>query len=210
MSVAFVLGFAFASLAANARAQNTPSPQVPPADKSATAEAPHEPAINTVPPNTEAAIFGGKHQLAISSDAGFYISNTTVSNGGGSTTSILLQPAVDYFVIDHLSVGGFLLLNYQHTKGSHSTTFGIGPRVGYDIPLSSFFSIWPKVGLSFSSVTGPGPDANNLALNLFVPLMLHPAPHFFLGFGPALDVDLTGNQTKSTTIAGRLTIGGWL
>jgi hypothetical protein len=58
-------------------------------------------------------------------------------------------------------------------------------------------------------VTGPGPDANNLALNLFVPLMLHPAPHFFLGFGPALDVDLTGD-TKSTTIAGRLTIGGWL
>jgi hypothetical protein len=46
-------------------------------------------------------------------------------------------------------------------------------------------------------------------LNLFAPVMVHPAEHFFIGFGPALDTDLTGD-VKATTIAGRLTIGGWL
>jgi hypothetical protein len=40
-------------------------------------------------------------------------------------------------------------------------------------------------------------------------VMLHPATHFFIGFGPALDADISGD-VKSTTIAGRLTIGGWI
>jgi len=39
--------------------------------------------------------------------------------------------------------------------------------------------------------------------------MLHPAEHFFLGFGPALDIDLSGSE-KATIIAGRLTLGGWI
>jgi len=208
--VGLFLGFAFAFSSVNARAQNNQPVQIPTNDAAARAEAPKEPAIPTVPPNTPAAIFGGKHQLTIASDAGLSISNTTVNNGGGSTTNIQLQPAVDYFIIDNLSLGGFLLLNYTHAPSAHSTTFGIGPRIGYNIPLSPLLSIWPKLGFSFSSVTSSGrSDSNNLALNIFVPLMVHPAPHFFLGFGPALDVDLTGD-TKSTTIAGRLTIGGWL
>jgi hypothetical protein len=102
-SVAFVLGFAFVSLAVSARAQNTPPTQIPTNDAEAAAKAPSEPAIPSVPTNTPAGIFGGKHQLAIASDAGLYISNTTVSNGGGSTTTLLLQPAIDYFIIDNLS-----------------------------------------------------------------------------------------------------------
>jgi hypothetical protein len=39
--------------------------------------------------------------------------------------------------------------------------------------------------------------------------MFHPAQHFFLGFGPAFDLDLSGDS-KATTIAARLTIGGWV
>ena len=57
------------------------------------------------------------------------------------------------------------------------------------------------------------PDATTsntaLALNLFVPVMFHPVEHFFLGFGPALDTDLSGDA-KVTTFAGRLTLGGWI
>ena len=34
------------------------------------------------------------------------------------------------------------------------------------------------------------------------------ATQFFAGFGPALDTDLSGHN-KETTIAARLTIGGW-
>jgi len=176
------------------------------------------PAIPQVDPNTPAGIFGGVGQLAISSDAGLSISHKSVAEGA-STTTLQLRPSVDYFVIDNLSVGGFLGLDYSKTGPGSSTTFSSGPRVGYNIPQSPLFSIWPKAGLSFGSTStkveanGATPEVSSsntaAAINLFVPVMLHPATHFFLGFGPALDVDLSGDN-KATIIAGRLTIGGWI
>jgi hypothetical protein len=171
--------------------------------------------------NSPAGIFGDQGQLVISSDAGLSISNTSISGVDDSTTQILLRPAIDYFVIDYLSLGGFVGVEHTSTGGSNATSFSIGPRVGYDIPLSNRVSVWPKVGFSYAStsvetdieVPGPDPevDASNstLQLNLFVPILFQPVNHFFLGFGPALDVDLTGDA-KATTIAGRLTLGGWM
>ncbi len=162
--------------------------------------------------------FGAKGQLAISSDASLRIANTSVS-GGGSTTTIELAPAVDYFVIRNLSVGGSVELNYTSTAPGHATRFGIGPRVGYNFGLSDLISIWPKAGLSLASTStttdanGPAPSTSvsntAVALNLFVPVMFHPAPHFFVGFGPFLDTDLSGDA-KATTVGGKLTLGGWV
>lgn len=182
---------------------------------------PTAPAIPAVDPGTPAGRFGAARQLAISSDAGLFIENTSQSgdDDSGSTTNLQLRPAFDYFVIDHLSIGGFVALDYSKVPAGDSTTWGIGPRIGYDIPLSDRFSIWPKVGFSFAStststeVDSPLVDgdatSSNVALNLFAPVMFHPVEHFFLGFGPALDTDLSGD-VKTTTIAGRLSIGGWL
>jgi len=168
-------------------------------------------------------MFGGKKQLAISSDAGLSISNTSIADVDGSTTTLLLRPAVDYFVIDYLSIGGFLGVQYDSTSGGSTTAVSIGPRVGYNIPLSERFSIWPKVGFSFAStsqetddvtengvtIEGESETSTSLQLNLFAPFMFHPVQHFFIGFGPAFDLDLTGDS-KATTIAARLTLGGWL
>lgn len=85
--------------------------------------------------------------------------------------------------------------------------------------MSERLSIWPKVGFSLANTTvnNDGIDGiddeeesnTSVQLNLFAPLMFHPVQHFFLGFGPALDVDLSGDA-KATTIAARLTLGGWL
>lgn len=174
--------------------------------------------------NSPVARFGEKKQLAISSDAALSISNTSLSGVDGSSTQITLAPAVDYFVIQNLSVGGALSFNYQTSGSGHSTTFGVGPRVGYNVPLSDLLSLWPKAGVSIahSSVSTDVPavppsvpattrSVSNtaVALNLFVPVMLHPAPHFFVGFGPFLDTDLSGDN-KATTFGGKLTLGGWL
>lgn len=38
--------------------------------------------------------------------------------------------------------------------------------------------------------------------------MFHRLERFFVGFGPALDADVSGHP-KTTTLAGRVTIGGW-
>jgi hypothetical protein len=181
-------------------------------------------AVPSVPADSPSAIFGGEGQLAISSDAGFSLSNTSISDVDGSTTQLIVRPSVDYFVVDYLSLGGFLGLEYNTTPGGSSTQMSIGPRVGYNIPFSERFSFWPKLGFSFAStsqeeedtetpdgevILGSDESSTSLQLNIFAPVMFHPVEHFFLGLGPAFDLDLTGDD-KATTIAVRLTIGGWM
>lgn len=174
----------------------------------------------------DAAGFGAAGQLTISTDAALSFERRTQSNVKGAVTTLSVLPAADYFVIDNLSVGGFIGVRYQRAGDVKSTSFMVGPRVGYNINFSRMLSLWPKVGFSYSrnkaksSVDGDdvgldfgtltGTRRNNaLALNVFVPIMLHPAPHFFAGFGPFLDTDLNGNNR--VTIWGlRLTVGGWL
>jgi hypothetical protein len=177
------------------------------------------PQLPAVAANSPSGIFGDRGQLTISTDSGLSVSSTSTSGVDGSTTKLTLRPAVDYFVANNVSVGGFVGLDYTSTSGSHSTTFAVGPRVGYNFAFSERFSFWPKLGFSYSTSsttidTPPAPGApsasgNHLALNVFAPVMFHPVQHFFLGFGPALDTDLSGDA-KQTAIAGRLTIGGWL
>jgi hypothetical protein len=169
------------------------------------------PALPAVAAGSPAGLFGSKGQLTLSSETGVWVSNTSTS-GGGSTTSLTLRPALDYFFVNNFSVGGFLGVDYAKSGANHTTTFGIGPRVGYNLTFSERFSFWPKLGFSYSSSSVATPvgdvSGNHLALNLYAPVMIHPVKHFFLGFGPALDTDLTGDG-KQTTIAGRLTFGGW-
>jgi len=177
------------------------------------------PQLPAVAANSPSGVFGDRHQLTISSDAGLSISNTSISGVDASSTKVILRPAIDYFVLNNVSVGGFVGLDYTTVGDAHSTTFAIGPRVGYNLSFSERFSFWPKLGFSYSSSSASGDatvpggptsvDGNHLALNIFAPLMFHPVQHFFLGFGPALDTDLTGDA-KRTVIAGQLTIGGWL
>lgn len=167
-----------------------------------------------VNPNSPAGVFGERGQLAIMGETGVVFSHTSVSGVDGSTTSIVFRPAIDYFVIDHLSLGAFTGMEYTSAPGGSTTTYSIGPRVGYDIPFSERFSIWPKAGLSFNSATvkidTPSSSRSNtaLALNVYVPVMFH-SHRYFAGFGPSVDADLTGDP-KTTTIAGRLMVGGWL
>jgi len=161
-----------------------------------------------VPVASPTGMFGQRGRLAISNDLGLLFSNTSLSGGGGSTSQIQLRPAADYFLIDNLSLGAFLGFNWQHATGGHSTEFLIGPRVGYDIPISDMFSAWARVGFSYRTVDTSVGNNHAFTLNLSVPLLVH-VQHFFFGFGPALDVDLSGDQ-KATTIAGRITFGGWM
>lgn len=180
---------------------------------------PHMPQVN---PNSPSGRFGGQGQLAIMGEGGVFFTHTSIKGQDGSTTTFVFQPAIDYFIIDHLSLGAFTGLEYAKTPGSSTTTYRIGARVGYDIPFSERFSLWPKAGLSFNATTlktdagellgAPIPSSsvsnNALALNLYVPITFH-SHNYFVGFGPALDTDLSGD-TKATTISARLTVGGWL
>ncbi|MET0386479.1 MAG: hypothetical protein ABW321_10995, partial [Polyangiales bacterium] len=137
-------------------------------------------------------------------------------------TTIQLAPSADYFIIDGLSIGGFVSFDYSKSGSSDGTRFGIGPRVGYNFGLSDTFSVWPKAGFAYAhsststsvdlgeSMTSETSSTNDaIALNLFVPLVVHPARHFFAGFGPFLDTDLSG-ANRVTVFGLKLTMGGWL
>ncbi len=165
--------------------------------------------------------FGAKRQVAISSDAALSIQRASTSGISGGTTTLQIAPAIDYFVLNNFSIGGFVAVNYVTSGDNDSTRFSIGPRVGYNFALSDLVSIWPKVGFSYASTSGTVGRAvgdtimstsfsnSNLALNVFVPIMFHPVKHFFVGFGPFLDTDLSGDA-RTTVWGGKLTLGGWI
>ncbi len=204
------IAFACALLAAPtlAFAQDAP----PPPGSNANADHPSLPAVSV---NTPSGAFGDKGQIAISSDSSISIEHTSVSGVSQSETEIKLLPAVDYFVAHNLSVGGVVGLDYTKLGPAHSTVFQVGPRVGYNLVLSNHISFWPKLGLSYKHASAnavPGvtfASGDHLTFDVFAPVMFHPATHFFVGFGPNLDVDMTGDN-KETVVGAMLTIGGWL
>ena len=171
----------------------------------------------------DAAGFGQKRQWAFSSDASIQVSRTTQSESDGANTQLSLAPAADYFIIKNLSLGGSVGVFYQKSGENSGSRFTIGPRVGYNFELSRMLSVWPKLGFNYAytgndyngarvvngdPVVNSG-DNNAVALSLFAPIMLHPAPHFFAGLGPFLDTDLSGDN-RATSWGIKLTMGGWI
>ncbi|HEY6877520.1 MAG TPA: autotransporter domain-containing protein [Polyangiales bacterium] len=161
--------------------------------------------------HTSLSGFGVPRQWAFSTDAELAFRRTTLSGQNGAVTSLSIAPGVDYFVIQNLSIGGGIGLFYTKAGSQNATTFSIGPRVGYNFELSRLLSIWPKLGLSYSYTNQDSArdNSNGVALNLYAPVMFHPARHFMAGFGPFLDADLSGG-TRATSWGVKLTMGGWL
>lgn len=94
---------------------------------------------------------------------------TTSSVVTEKRTTFLINPGIDVFVIDRLSIGGEILFGTSSSKdetevtdkrtgntstetndGPTSTFFGFMPRVGYAVPLGSSFSVWPRGGFGFA------------------------------------------------------------
>jgi hypothetical protein len=203
----------------------------------------------TVPTAARAAGpgFGGAGQLAITDDqpiGGLSVtafgavpeppSSTStasfefgsLSDNGGSGTAFALSPAVDYFVINSLSIGvdGLIgVLNPAHGNSGSGTTitiFGIAPRVGYNLPITDSISWWPKVYFEYvtASSSNNGGSGNVSAIGLFAPFMFEPARHFLIGIGPNVSTQLGNNSTsggmttplpKVTMFGIQATIGGW-
>jgi hypothetical protein len=165
-------------------------------------------------------VFGDRGQIALSTESALQVSSASTSGVPGSTTTLTLGPTIDYFLVKSLSIGAFVLFDYTKAGDNHSTRFVVGPQVGYNFTLSDLISVWPKIGMSFASTdrttavsidgrTNASTTNSNLALNVYVPMMFHPVQHFYAGFGPFLDVDLSGD-IKTTVFGLRLTLGGWL
>jgi hypothetical protein len=155
----------------------------------------------------DALAFGGTARelerqgtIAITNDAGF---NFVHQIGHGDTTTFTLRPALDYFVIHSLSIGG--AVDFEFVSGNPGfTQFSLVPEIGYDFALSDTWSFWPQADVALSF---PSPGNPFVTLDFFAPFLVHPAEHFFLGIGPGFSQGLTSNP--SSTLTGRFLIGGY-
>jgi len=135
---------------------------------------------------------GGKGQLVLEQVAGFraggaggpgasgvtfagflgfnYSKYSQDDNNGGYTayryTSFWVAPSADFFVIDHLSIGGLIELSTTSSVRDRkqnanagvlsedqptTTNFTILPRIGWMFPIGDRFGIWPRVGAGYAS-----------------------------------------------------------
>jgi hypothetical protein len=184
------------------------------------------PGAAALPPPAADIGFGTPGQFVVSDDVQMALlrRSQTLMGMTTDTTSVQLRPALDYFVARNLSIGGQLRIEYasgDNGVGTTITTLGLVPRIGYNVALSPTSSIWPRVGLGYirTSYDNGGSGANNFSsytvtLDVFVPLLFQPVPHFFLGGGPFLATDLVSklegaDTTKTTDIGLMSTIGGY-
>jgi hypothetical protein len=164
---------------------------------------------------SESTGLGAPEQLVVAGDFAFGFNH--VADSGA--TSLELAPAVDYFLFQDISVGGQVRFAYSKRDPGSSTSFGIGPRAGYHLPISGTLSFYPRLGLYFRHVattTKVGAVETSGSFNLFsvfvyAPVLFVPVQHLFIGLGPHLSYDLAGadKDTRTFQIGVSSTVGGW-
>lgn len=106
------------------------------------------PGVKHPPTDTPAGRFGMGSQIALSSDEGINTSFSTTE--GTKTLRFTLRPAIDYFVIDNVSLGATAGLDYISVGDENASVYSVGPRIGYNISFKSMFSVWPRLGISYA------------------------------------------------------------
>lgn len=208
--------------------------QEPPPPPAATEPAPATtppPAAATMPASTGA--FGSLGQLAISVDLPFTneapqfaIFHRSTSMGGSSSTNIGIMPSLDYFLAPNISLGGEIgifhgggeVLGTTLPDGATQTTFVVEVRGGYNLALNDRFSIWPHIGIGYEhasvSISGASSSGYAIPLVVTVPVLWHPADHFFLGLAPTLTTELiakaeSNDAPKTTDVGLTAVLGGY-
>jgi hypothetical protein len=161
------------------------------------------------PTTSHADAMGHAGEVVIRSDFGFNTSYVKQEKSSEGVTTLSLSPALDYFAAPGLSIGGQLLLSYTKQGDASATFFGIGPRVGYYASIGSGLGIWPQLAFLYGTSKGSASTTSHssTALLFSLPFVIDIAPHFFLGIGPYLGRDLSGDD-KTTTIGLLGQIGG--
>jgi hypothetical protein len=196
-----------------------PESGAPPGDAPPVEAAPGPPASAAAPPDANTT-FGSVGQIAISDDLEMAATRVSTEGQSQSTTEIALKPALDFFPIPNLSVGGQLIIGYasiDDVGGSISSSeLGLLVRVGYNVSISETLSIWPRlsVGYDHKSADQYGLSLDSVPVDVFVPIVVQLAPHFFIGGGPMYATTLlsqreSSDEPRKSTLGLRATVGGY-
>jgi len=191
----------------------------------------------SVPPPPEP--FGTAGRFVITGSFALSAGFTGHSPSDATSFSVRFVPALDYFVARNLSLGGFVLGTYDNATTSipyakidtTTSAVGLGVSVGYNVPISQLFSWWLRSELAFAlahrknegtlaqglsstgAVSGSSTDEEVLVASLYLPFLLHPVPHFFIGFGPEAFYDLVhkvgAGDDQRFHFGASSTVGGW-
>ncbi len=143
-------------------------------------------------------------------------------------TTVWIAPAADYFVIDHLSIGGMVELastsgsvdtqvvngaggvNSINTDLPTTTNLTLLPRIGYLIPIGDRFGIWPRGGIGYASRQVAGNGAGNpkdtfsaLILDVNVDFLFRINETFFIVGAPELGLSLGGSHSSQNGAVSR-------
>jgi opacity protein-like surface antigen len=188
--------------------------------------------------------FGLVRQVVVDSSLVLSAHYTTYAGSSSGVTTLAFAPGLDYFVGDHFSLGLAGNLSSTSDKAVDPTTSqpvnfsetstGAALRMGVDVPLGHWLSLYPRASIgfgrnSYDETSGSNENKNDEAITwvgLNVPLLVHPASHFFVGFGPSVSRDLdrsiifpgftdlpggaaVKSENRSTTVGASLVVGGW-
>jgi hypothetical protein len=178
-----------------ARAQDA----VPPSGASAS-----EPSANlaaVAAPGDRGGKFGARGQLAVS--VGLPLTSEAPqlglvhsSMGGGSSTTLSIEPSADYFMAPNLSVGGLLGIRYvSNTEppgtlsiSGNFTVLQVEARIGYNLALGDTLSLWPADRHRLFPHQRRSADRLGLhsSLGRLRPVAMAPGPALLLGRGAGL------------------------
>jgi hypothetical protein len=160
--------------------------------------------------------FGDAGQFALSLNEGFGVNADDILQG--------TELQANFFVAPHFSLGLILGAQWFSSPPLTNTTASpssasevlvrVGPRVGYDIRVSDFVSIWPQIGLDYRSLSetsssGSGASASSFsnttsafAFTAVVPVLIHPTRGFFIGAGPFVYSEFSDGTNGSSSYGG--------
>ncbi len=158
--------------------------------------------------------FGAQGQLAISAERLFgveyahasncgggndYCSSTVIGFGWKYSASSFIQPraGIDYFVVNHLSLGGAIGLysGAGHNAQVNETGFIFAPRVGYAVDLGSVASFWPRGGITYYSHN----DYHNVGITGEANFALFPRANWAFLITPLFDAGPFGGAPNNRT-----------
>jgi len=146
-------------------------------------------------------------------DPGVVVPSGSLAVGTVSgTTEIDLQPTLQFFTTPNVAFGLSLLYIHLSNDNGSTSVYGLAPSLGYNLRLGDALSIFPQASLSYENTATTGrEDRGILGLGLFVPVLIHPVRHFFIGFGPDFQISGPTDDLFSTRgLIVQTVIGGWL
>ena len=134
----------------------------------------------------------------------------THTSAGADVNLIFVAPGAMWFPTNNVAIGGQLIYAFADF-GPSVHEVGFEPLVGFAVPLADHVAFFPRVGMQFQwLLPTAGNSANRVAIDGFAPLLFIPVPHFFIGFGPQLNVEVASSAAIKVTFFGLATqIGGY-